>query len=276
MPPKKKGKTKSAQVNSDEPANLQQAVIRVFWQRRWGRFLLVLAAIGAAAIGVWSALPTKFQEGVLGIHESQPGRPVASDNHPPTLSPSDFVGVRIAQEKTGWTDCTDKLGELRNLFGRADEEAQSSRRFYVYDYLKRAEIFFWLPFAEEEPTFDVTFVNNTGADLTVTGVGLALDAGEEHRYSAGTPEPAPVPVVTRVVIDIPPHITPAPGYKPFGFPSEHNQPLATPQFLSAGTAFRYTVRLRHYLENVPTAVMLRLALKTSRGTAYSERIYLQK
>ena len=102
MPAKKKGKTKSAQVNSDEPASLQQAVIRVFWQRRWGRFLLVLAAIGAAAIGVWSALPTKFQEGVLGVHESQPGRPMASDNHQPTLSPSDFVGVRIAQEKTGW------------------------------------------------------------------------------------------------------------------------------------------------------------------------------
>lgn len=250
MPEKKKGKIKTAPENSDAPASLQQAVIRVFWHRRWGRFLLVLGQVGAAAIGVWSALPTKFQEKVLGIHKTHPEQAAASERHPPP-SPADFVGIKIAQQATGWTDCTDKLAGLRDLFRRDHEGVQSLRRY-------------------------VTFVNNTGADLTVTGVGVALDAGDEHRYSAGTPEPAPVPVVTRIVIDIPPHLTPAPDYVPFGFPSEHNQSLATPQFLSAGTAFRYTVRLRHYVENAPKAVMLRLSLKTSRGTAYSRRIYLQQ
>jgi TIR domain len=246
-----------------------------FQAERWSRMLLVLVSIGVTAVGAWFVLTIGFREKGFGDHGTQFSERLVSDNPYLPLSPSDFAGIKIAQEHSGWEDCSDRLSELRNLFERDDEEATRSRRFYVYDKLKSAELFFWLPFSEEEPTFDVTFVNNTGADLTITGAGVALDSGDEHRYSAGEPEPAPVPVVTRVVIDIPPHMKPAPEYSPFGFPSEHNQPLDTPQFLSPGSAFRYTVRLRHYVENLPTAVMLRLSLKTSRGTAYSKRIYLQ-
>jgi hypothetical protein len=242
---------------------------------RWMRRLLVLAAIGIAAVGVWFVLSIRFREEVLGGHKTRVNQPLVSDNRYLPLSPSDFVGIKIAQERSGWEDVSDKLPQLRELFRRNDEETGMARRLYVYDYLNSAELCFSLGFAQEEPTFDITFVNNTGGDLTITGVGVALDSGVEHRYSAGEPEPAPVPVVTRVVIDIPSHRTGAPDYHSFGFPSEHNQALETPQFLRPGTAFRYTVRLRNYLANLPTAVILRLSLKTSRGIAYSKRIYVQ-
>ena len=124
---------------------------------RWMRMLLVLAAIGIAAVGVWSVLPIRFREEVLGGHKTQINQPLVSSNRYLPLSPSDFVGIKIAQG-SGWQDDSDKLPELRKLFRRDDEEAGMARRLYVYDYLISAELCFSLGFATEDPTFDVTFV----------------------------------------------------------------------------------------------------------------------
>jgi hypothetical protein len=189
-------------------------------------------------------------------------------------SPHDFVGIRIAQQDSKWKDRSDELPQLLALFDGGDDETMQ-RRYYVYACLKAAELFFNLPFAQEDPTFDVTFVNNTGADLTVTAVGAALDVGKLNDYSGGTPEPAPIPVVARLVLDIPRHVTEEWPHEPLGFPAEHNQPLDTPQFLTPGTAFRYTIRLSQYVQHVPQAVIMRLTVTTSRGIAYSKRIYME-
>jgi len=99
-----------------------------------------------------------------------------------------------------------------------------------------------------------------------------LDSGQEQTYTAGEPAPAPIPIAARLVVDIPLHLN---EHSPSGFPAEHNQPLDTPQFLTPGTAFRYTIRLNNYVKNLPEAVIMRLTLTTSRGTVYSKPIYMQ-
>jgi len=243
--------------------------------RWWVETIIKLLAAGAGIVAILS---------LFSKHASQ-----QKSNSPPTSAVDsltsaaqyappaarDFVGLKIAQTKTTWENHSAEIPRLLALFDSDEDGAQMQRRYYVHECLKTAELFFWCPFAKmvnEEPTFDVTFVNNTGADLTITGAGVALDSGQEQTYTAGEPAPAPIPIVANLVVDIPLHLK---EHSPSGFPAEHNQPLDTPQFLTPGTAFRYTIRLNNYVRNLPEAVIMRLTLTTSRGTVHSKRIYMQ-
>ena len=243
--------------------------------RWWVETVIKVLAAGAGIAAIVSLFSkhTPQQTSNSSPAPAADSRASAAQYTPPAAR--DFAGLKIAQQKTTWENHSAEIPELLALFDSKEDGALMARRYYVQECLKNAELFFWCPFAKmvnEEPTFDVTFVNNTGADLTITEAGVALDFGQEQTYTAGEPAPAPIPIVARLVVDIPLHLK---EHSPAGFPAEHNQPFDTPQFLTPGTAFRYTIRLNNYVKNLPEAVIMRLTLTTSRGTAYSKRIYMQ-
>ncbi len=194
----------------------------------------------------------------------------------------DFQTIKVVEtEELGWEDESKNLNKYVDCFNNYDPERSECLFPYRFmtDHLEQAKyIAFGL--AQDNPVFDITFVNSYSTDLTITKVGTEIIDSKTRIWYAGTPEPEIVNVAQKYTLDVPDNICPP---KPWeeeepkcDFPKLIEKNLDDPLFLTPGSVFRYNLELKGIGEYTPNSTLVRFYLYTNAGIAYSSLVYIQQ
>lgn len=200
---------------------------------------------------------------------------------------NDFQSIKVIETgEFGWEDMSGNLNKYIDCINHSEETDDYDKpgcslvyRSMVNDYLRQGK-YMAFGLAQENPIFDIIFVNNYAIDLTITKIGVEIVETRKRIWFFGMPEPQTINVAEKYSLTVPDNICPSEAWETeepkCNVPKLIEKTLDNALFLTPGTAFRYNFELKKIGEYTPNATLLRFYLYTNSGPAYSSLVYVQQ
>lgn len=199
----------------------------------------------------------------------------------------DFQRVKVIETEDGWEDFTNrsalKSSGCENFDSNVNVDNLSRYEYTIYIpcKFKQQADYVAIGYGQENPVFDIVFVNNYPIDLTVTKLGVEVIDTRYVSWDGGDAQPQKVPITEKISISFPHDLCRVqPGPRERGecqLPRSIDTELEDPYFLTPNSVFRYNFEIKAAgsLHDSRTATLARFYLQTNKGKAFSGLVFIR-